>query len=170
MNIDKKEVNLLVRQVKQGDDDAFERLYLLLKLPLLKFVNKYVSNPDAADDIVHNTFLCLYSRPIKNFNNCFGWIFTVARNLSINYLNKSRFEVATDTRLLKTGERSLLSAEELDVKRFLSRLDNEERELFALKYEADLTFKTLAGIYGTSESVLKRKMKKIVERLRGSLE
>lgn len=68
--------------------------------------------------------------------------------------------MATDTRLLKTGERSLLSAEELDVKRFLSRLDNEERELFALKYEADLTFKTLAGIYGTSESVLKRKMKK----------
>lgn len=169
MNIDKKEVNLLVRQVKQGDDDAFERLYLLLKLPLLKFVNKYVSNPDAADDIVHNTFLCLYSRPIKNFNNCFGWIFTVARNLSINYLNKSKFEVATDTRLLKTGGRPL-SAEELDVKRFLSRLDNGERELFVLKYEADLTFKTLAGIYGTSESVLKRKMKKIVERLRGSLE
>ncbi|MFR7766094.1 MAG: RNA polymerase sigma factor [Lachnospiraceae bacterium] len=95
MNIDKKEVNRLVMRLKEGDETAFDRLYSLLKLPLLKFVNGYTGNADASDDIVHNVFLCLYSRPIKNFSNCFGWIFTVARNLALNELNKSRFEVAT---------------------------------------------------------------------------
>lgn len=115
MNIDKKEVNRLVMRLKEGDETAFDRLYSLLKLPLLKFVNGYTGNADASDDIVHNVFLCLYSRPIKNFSNCFGWIFTVARNLALNELNKSRFEVATDTRLVRTGGRSLLSEEELDM-------------------------------------------------------
>lgn len=67
MNIDKKEVNRLVMRLKEGDETAFDRLYSLLKLPLLKFVNGYTGNADASDDIVHNVFLCLYSRPIKKF-------------------------------------------------------------------------------------------------------
>lgn len=169
MNIDKKEVNRLVMRLKEGDETAFDRLYSLLKLPLLKFVNGYTGNADASDDIVHNVFLCLYSRPIKNFSNCFGWIFTVARNFALNELNKSRFEVATDTRLVRTGGRSLLSEEELDMRRALSCLDEKERELFALKYEADLTFKTLSAVYGVPDSVLKRRVKKIVEKLKDRL-
>ena len=154
---------------QRRDETAFDRLYSLLKLPLLKFVNGYTGNADASDDIVHNVFLCLYSRPIKNFSNCFGWIFTVARNLALNELNKSRFEVATDTRLVRTGGRSLLSEEELDMRRALSCLDEKERELFALKYEADLTFKTLSAVYGVPDSVLKRRVKKIVEKLKDRL-
>lgn len=54
-------------RLKEGDETAFDRLYSLLKLPLLKFVNGYTGNADASDDIVHNVFLCLYSRPIKIF-------------------------------------------------------------------------------------------------------
>ena len=76
---------------------------------------------------------------------------------------------ATDTRLVRTGGRSLLSEEELDMRRALSCLDEKERELFALKYEADLTFKTLSAVYGVPDSVLKRRVKKIVEKLKDRL-
>lgn len=128
MNIDKKEVNRLVMRLKEGDETAFDRLYSLLKLPLLKFVNGYTGNADASDDIVHNVFLCLYSRPIKIFQ-LLRLDFTVARNFALNELNKSRFEVATDTRMVRTGGRSLLSEEELDMRRALSCLD-EKKESF----------------------------------------
>ncbi|MFR7766093.1 MAG: hypothetical protein ACLU1U_02295 [Lachnospiraceae bacterium] len=38
-----------------------------------------------------------------------------------------------------------------------------------MKYEADLTFKTLSAVYGVPDSVLKRRVKKIVEKLKDRL-
>lgn len=170
MNIDKKEVNDLVFRTKQGDDAAFERLYLLLKLPLLKFVNNLVADKDVADDIVQSVFFRVVNHPIKNFSNCFGWMFTVARNLAFNYLHKSKFEMADSAASVVFSENEYVwSDEKIDLKSYLAKLDAADRRLLVLKYAARFTFKDLSDLYGFSESAIKRKIKKILQTLRESI-
>ncbi|MCQ2155969.1 MAG: RNA polymerase sigma-70 factor [Bacteroidales bacterium] len=74
--------------IKAGSKDVFRSVYRAEYSNLLHFVNAYVRNRQDSEDLVQETMLALWENrdsinPERNFRS---YIYTIARNKSLNYL------------------------------------------------------------------------------------
>ena len=81
----------LMLAFKQGDDDAFERLMSKHYRSVLNFIARFIGRPAAAEDLTQEVFLRIYRNrsryaPQARFRT---WMFTIARNLSLNEIRRS---------------------------------------------------------------------------------
>ena len=90
--MEKSHEDRLIRRAKRGDGAAIEELITEHQAALYAFVLRLSGRPDVAEDIVQEAFV----RVIKNidrFDPRFRfstWIFTIARRLYVNHMQKHR--------------------------------------------------------------------------------
>lgn len=74
-----------------GDMKAYEGLYKLLFPSLFRFSFSFVKSHQAAEEIVSDAFIKLWQQQhqLYEINNIKAWLFTLTRNLSINYVNRN---------------------------------------------------------------------------------
>lgn len=82
----------LLSRAAQGDSDAFDQLYLRYKPRLRKFIGGFVEDDAAADDLLQETFLRVYSnadryQPSSSFK---AWVYKIATNLCLNEIRRKR--------------------------------------------------------------------------------
>jgi RNA polymerase sigma-70 factor (ECF subfamily) len=82
----------LLRRLLQGEAAAYEELVERYEKPLMNFILRYVGNRAAAEDLFQETFYRMMRsldsyRPRAGFGT---WLFTIARNLSLDYLKMQR--------------------------------------------------------------------------------
>ncbi|MFQ5632905.1 MAG: RNA polymerase sigma factor [bacterium] len=79
-----------IERASQGDTEAFHKLFEHYKLPVFHFITRMVGRPEDAEDITQEVFVRIYQRlPSLREPKAFSsWLFTTARNESINYLRK----------------------------------------------------------------------------------
>lgn len=72
--MDKREVNNLVREIARGDVSAAEKLYGLMKVPLLSFVAPYCADFSEREDVVQAVFLKVIQKSpsLVFFTDCFA--------------------------------------------------------------------------------------------------
>lgn len=75
-----------------GDDEGIAEIVALYREKLIFFINGIVKNIYAADDLTEDTFFKLMVKkpkfmPKSSFKT---WLFTIARNLALDYLRKSK--------------------------------------------------------------------------------
>ena len=77
----------IVSQVLNGDADAFRLLVERYNRPVISMVRNIVSDYAAAEDVAQDVFLTAYKK-LSTFDNARSrfstWLFTIARNKSIN--------------------------------------------------------------------------------------
>lgn len=83
-----------IESLRQGDHEAFERMYKSLYAPLRGFLSQYVSSEDS-EDIIHDTMMWLWDNshtinPRMSFNSL---LFTIAKNQALNKI--AHYEVKT---------------------------------------------------------------------------
>jgi len=84
--------SVLVRQALTGDEHAFESLVERYHSPLFGYIYSYLKDREQASDVVQFVFLQLFvtlptlvmNTPVK------AWLYTVARNRSLDELRKRR--------------------------------------------------------------------------------
>lgn len=98
-NMDKKLLDEYLIKLKRGDNEAFDGIYHLTKRGVFSLVLSIVKNPYAAEDIMQDTYLKIKEKILyyKDGTNGYAWILTIARNLSLNYLNKNNKIDVLDT-------------------------------------------------------------------------
>jgi RNA polymerase sigma-70 factor (ECF subfamily) len=137
-------------------DDVYRR-----ELPRLYNYFRYrVADGATAEDLTSLTFEKAWRgrKQYRNDQAAFStWLFTIARNVAVDYWRRRRREVpleeAPEPSSETTPEDDL--AHRADFGRLSSILDElppRERELVALKYGADATNRAIAQITGLSES------------------
>jgi RNA polymerase sigma-70 factor (ECF subfamily) len=98
--VDKIDLNAALTAYENGDDGAFDVIFEEMRGPLCFFINRYVNDPDVAEDLVMDTFAALLLN-IKKFNRnsrLSTYLFTIARNKSIDYIRRNK------NKLLKLDE------------------------------------------------------------------
>jgi len=80
--------SILVQQALSGDQDAFEALVSRYKQSLFGLIHHYVSEYHAAEDILQQVWLQLYISlaTLRPHVQIKPWLFTVARNRSLDFL------------------------------------------------------------------------------------
>jgi len=174
-----------------GNDDAFTTVYHRYSTRLLGYIHSILGEHDrAADDIFQEAFLRLFRerkkygnhRGLAPIQNIGGWLFRVARNLSLNQLRSQRYltelDVSHDERLLVPveeahsdlfGERSndavLLNAVDAVVKTLPPGL----REVFVLREVNGLSYQETAEIIGCTEEAARMRLSRARSAIRRAL-
>jgi RNA polymerase sigma-70 factor (ECF subfamily) len=82
--------------LSQGERAAFEALYHRYKQPVFANIRKMVPDPDAAEDLLQETFIALWEnrQAIDPAKGAGGWLFVVSYNKAASYLKKKLREAA----------------------------------------------------------------------------
>lgn len=89
----------LIRKAKRGDGVAIERLIRGHQDALFAFMLRLSGRPDVAEDMVQEAFVRVL-RNLDRFDDRFRfstWLFTIARRLFVNHLQKHRPSYDSDT-------------------------------------------------------------------------
>lgn len=161
--IDKEHINTLIKKIGSGDNAAFTELYNGLKTPLYAFIFPLLKNRNDALDIIHETFKTVIekSRTKMLYKNCFAWIFTIAKNKSLNFIKKKNRERPMESNILDYidkqrtyHENDMIQA--LDLKQAIGYLSEFEQQLICLYYGEQLTLYELASIFKKSTKTISK--------------
>lgn len=91
MSTDNNNDRLLLKQMAEGDEQAFAVLFYRY-LPILQpFAIKFTKSADAAEEIIQDTFLRVWLNrdKIEGVENVKAWLYRYASNECLNYLRKT---------------------------------------------------------------------------------
>ena len=171
-----RDADLMLR-VQQGDDASFELLVERYKQPVVNMVYRIVGDFSESEDLAQKVFIQAYRaseryRPTARFST---WLFTIARNLSLNELRRRRrrpsvpLDEAPESPMAGTSRPSeaLLHAELGEtIEGALHDLPVNQRTAIVLLLERNLSYEEIACVLGCSVSAVKALIHRARETLR----
>ncbi len=96
--MDKRQIDKLLIKVSQGDNAAFEELYLNTKRGVFAFLYSYFKNFADAEDAMQTVYLKIKLNIAQYTHGTNGraWILQIAKNQALNEINKMRRVDYTD--------------------------------------------------------------------------
>jgi RNA polymerase sigma-70 factor (ECF subfamily) len=160
----------LYRKIKKGDLAAFDVLYERYQLPLLQFIKSYLKNREQAEEVFHESFMQVLRTPETQFSegSFRGWIFQVARNLSLNRIRAvgrgyRAAEALSAEEVSPTAEGMLIShMEAIQVKKVLEALPENLAEVLKLRLSG-LAYRDIAGKLEIPVGTVKSRFHSIVQ-------
>lgn len=161
------ETGWLVTRIQAGEQACFNELHDRLAEPLHYFLEEVVEDWHAAEDLTQTTFtkaweaLPAYEHRGTPFR---AWLFQIARNSALHYVEKQRPVVAEDPttvarlRELDTDEfcdRGLELVSEREFREAVSWLPPVQRRVVMLRYVFDLDYATIAQLTQQGEGALR---------------
>jgi RNA polymerase sigma-70 factor (ECF subfamily) len=154
------EIERLVEQAREGDAAAFGALYDAFAPRVYRFFRFRVSTPESAEDLTQRVFLKMIEQ-LPHYRNqgvpFAAWLFRVARNAWIDEHRTSHsampLELLSDSAADEASpEQRAIDAYDWDVvRRALHRLPDDQREVIACRFFADLSARETAAQMGRSE-------------------
>ncbi|MGX5817963.1 RNA polymerase sigma-70 factor [Chitinophaga lutea] len=164
---------------KQGDQAAFEALYLRYAVMLLKKAYEKTGDVETAREFVQEVFLELLERKdrLEIHTSFKAYIFTALRNRVLNYLHRQsihhRYELFEESRpqAISNDVESYISHKELalQVSDAVQRLPEKCRQVFLLSRAEHLSNKEIAERSGISINTVEQHMRKALRLLRNGL-
>lgn len=170
---------LLVAQLKNGNERAFEKLYEKYSGGIYGFSLKLLKSTDFAEEVVQDVFLKVWNtRNDLDVNlNFKSFIYTIAKNQSLNILKRAANDLNLRDQLLYTQETfststkdNLLNKEYENVKRnAINSLSSGRRRIFLMLREEGLSYEEIAKNLGISVNTVKTQMKTALKIIRKHL-
>lgn len=173
---------IVIKQVKDGNEDAFEYLYEKYKTKVYRYIYSKIRNEIDTEDILQETFVKVY----KNINlyrkddgSFYNFLLINAKHIVIEYIRKKnrrndKFE-KNSMMFVDIEETKNLQevAEDSEEKYFLKKLIDElcetQRIAINLVYIKNLSYKDAARVMGKTElslkSILHRAKKTLKQRM-----
>lgn len=166
-----------VARAKEGDKEAFGRLYSLFLEKIYRFVYYLASDEELAYDITQDAFVRAW-RALPRFDRERGsfstFLYAIARNLVIDNQRKRitfSLEFVGDVGKEENFEEDIDRKERAGkVREILSSLDGHDRELVVLRYFEEMSFKKISKIVGKEEGAVRVKVFRILKSLKEKLE
>ena len=171
----------LVFQLKQKktQSKAFKVLVDQYKERLYWHIRKIVIHHQDADDVLQNTFVKVLNH-IQNFkedSKLYTWMYRIATNESINYIQKRAKVLNVDlqdyqTQLANTlQDDELFDGEQIQIllQKAIARLPQKQQLVFNMKYFDEMKYEDMSEILDTSVGALKASYHHAVKKIENYL-
>ena len=159
---------------------AFNVLVAQHKESLYWIIRKILLNHNDADDVLQNTFMKIFLN-IENFkgdSKLFTWIYRIAINESISYINKKSKQVGFPNTEYVENEANKLESDvyfdgdeiELKLQKSIATLPQKQRIIFSMRYFDEMPFKEISKILSTTEGALRASYHHAVKKIKNELE
>lgn len=158
---------LLVAQLKnkKTQEQAFRQLMSLYKERLYWHIRKIVYVHDDADDVLQNTFIKVFKNihSFKEESKLYSWIFRIATNEAITFINKKAAKQEVDLSELQLNTVQNLNNDndftgdeiQLLLQKAIITLPHKQQLVFNMKYFDEMKYKDMSEILDTSVGALK---------------
>lgn len=142
---------------------AFTRLVREYQEPLYWQIRRMVVVHDDADDVLQNTFIKAWSAidSFRGESRLQTWLFRIAINESLNYLNKKKQVLSLDQADGNLADMlasdSYFDGDEVQrqFQTAINTLPEKQRLVFNLKYFDEMKYEDMSSLLGTSIGALK---------------
>jgi RNA polymerase sigma-70 factor (ECF subfamily) len=169
------EDKLLVLRCRRGDGDALRRIYEKYKRDLLILAVALLKDVSAAEDVVHDVFVC-FVQGLGKFRltgSLKGYLTTCVANRARNaskakhHQNVSLEEVQPVSSGLNNPQQSVVCNEELrQLSLATTELPYEQREVIMLHLQCGLSLTAIANLQGISVNTVKSRYRYGLDKLR----
>jgi len=143
-----------MERMKSGDKSALHEVYEAYVGYIYMIVFQIVSNREDAEDVTSEFFIKVWrlADTYRGGNGHRAWMATIARNMAVDLLRKTKREVPTDDFVEPVEENASTESLEQEVlsdvslKQALDKLKPNEREIVHLKIIGEMTFQEIADI------------------------
>ena len=154
----------LIQKCKRGDRRALGQLLETYERPVYNAAYRIVGNPDDAADVTQAVFLKVFER-LDQYDSkyrFFSWIYRIAINEAINYLNRIRKQQPlNDNELANTrGPEELVQSGDLSrgVQDGLMELQENYRVVVVLRHFSDCSYRQISDILHIPEKTVKSRL------------
>jgi RNA polymerase sigma-70 factor, ECF subfamily len=170
----------LVIQAQQGNEAAVELLIRHTYEDIYRFVRWKVHDPDLAWDLAQMTYERAWAR-LDTFDRGQGrfkaWVLAIANHICIDHLRSKAVRQASLNQSLPADlpvqedflDGILMREEVRQVYTAIGELPEPQREALLLRYKRELTYQEIAVVTEESESAVKARVRRSLERLRNML-
>jgi len=166
----------IIRAVLNGDVDSFQLLVQRYQRPVIKMVRNIINDNHTCEDIAQEVFLAAYKR-LASFDparsNFSTWLFTIARNKSLNVLKKKRVLLMNN---LPEKAAPCNPSDDMARQEFFDQLDRQLQKLparqktaFVLAEFEKLPYEQIAQIEGVRIGTIKSRINRAKKKLRTAL-
>lgn len=159
---------LLLQEVADGNQNAFEYIYKKYNDFVYGFVIKYVKSPELTEDITQEIFIRLWDSRnlLTDIDSIRDYLFIIGRNYTINLLKKAASENAAKGEMVRhyqpvqeDADKKLLSVEyDQFIQNVLDSLPAQTRNIFRLVREQHKSYDEVAAELGISRNAVKKHM------------
>jgi len=174
-----------VARLRRGDSQALESVMARYQHRLYRYLLRLSREPALAEDLFQQTWMRVAEKirhydPNRSFE---AWLFSVARNLTIDHLRRYRPESLQEPgagdeggerRLAATGpsalDRVLEQERAAQVSGALAEMPVIYREVLSLRFEEEMKLEEIAEVLGTPISTVKTRLRRGLEAMRHQME
>lgn len=175
----------LMLEFQKGNKASFETLIRKYFPRLVNFIFRFVGNRQAAEDLAQETFFRVYRsvskyEPRSKFQT---WVFTIAKNLSLNELRRKKYPVVSldetfstadgelkrqveDAHSERTDEQLLRAERAVAVKEALGFLPESQRIAVLLRRYEQFSYEEIAQTMNTSVKAVKSLLNRAKENMK----
>ena len=171
--LSEKEYQNVIASLQNGDSDALSILYDNYGGALYGVIFRIVRTPSSANELLQDTFLKIWQN--RNTYNpqtarLYTWMSTIARNLSINYVNskdyKQQAKVQGADNLVYLHDKTHMPVEALDIKGNVCHLENKYQEVIEYIYFRGYTHQEMSDELNMPLGTVKSRLKIAIRELR----
>ena len=167
----------VIRTVLEGDTESFRLLVQRYQKPVIRMISNLINDRHICEDVAQEVFLAAYKK-LPSFNparSSFStWLFTIARNKSINAMKKKRILSVNNPPENPdyTEPADTLIQNELFIKldSALKSLNPGHRRALVLAEFENLQYEQIAQIEGVRIGTVKSRINRAKRRLRSALD
>ena len=151
--------------IEKTRDEAFNLLLKKYQQKIYWHIRRLVLNHDDCDDLLQEVFVKVWKNldKFRNDSQLYTWIYRIATNESITFLNKQKLKNNTplDDVSLELAENLVASSYfngaklELKLQKAILTLPEKQRLIFNMKYFGDMKYEEISQVLGTSVGALK---------------
>ncbi|MCU0378505.1 MAG: sigma-70 family RNA polymerase sigma factor [Bacteroidales bacterium] len=157
----------LITSFMSGDERSIELLILRHKNKVYSYISLYIRSRDLADDIFQDTFLkvvqSIRAGRYQDDGRFLSWVMRIAHNLIIDHFRHEKqmgivlnddyeSDLFNSRRLADENVEDVMVRRQVlrDVRRLVSELPDDQREVVIMRHYAGMSFKEIAEMTGVS--------------------
>jgi RNA polymerase sigma-70 factor (ECF subfamily) len=156
---------MLLRRTRVAD--TIETLYRQHGSALLLFASAITGERSRAQDTVHQVFLKLLKNGnLRHAENEKAYLFACVRNAALNEMKARQHDVVLDDEPAWFASPNRNDAEELNLRRALCALPDDQRQVTILHVWGELTFSQIADLLGINSNTVASRYRYAIDKLR----
>ena len=143
---------------------------------LLRYCYMKLRDRTLAEDVTQETFIRFFeSKDYHSIGKEMAYLYTIARNLCIDYFRKQKEELIEDLpakiqEMPDSSDKVESIVDQLSIEQALDHLTDDEREAVVLRFSSELSVEDIAKSMDISRFAVRRRILSALEKLRKEME
>ncbi len=160
---------------QEGEQKAFRLLVDKYKERLYWHIRKIVISHEDTDDVLQNVFVKVWQglKEFRNDSKLYTWMYRIATNEALNFLNEKRRKVYGNTEELSAFLENTLESDvyfsgddiQKELQKAILQLPDRQRMVFNMKYFDDMPYEEMAEILKVAVGTLKATYHQAVKKI-----